>query len=350
MQNEHHLSYVDQMMLFKRRGIQGIEPGTDEFKKQVNTLKIIGYYKLKQYAHAFWNKREQKYNEIKFNDLVKRYYRDQRLKHEIFQAIGDIETALNNQISYILGREDPYLYLDFEKWCQNRGRNKFLGEVRRHGRNMGVKVNKYKIKSEELSFLSQLQHQVKKSNYLEIQEFEKENNDLVFPSVWLMVNTLSFGQSIYMVKLMLPQSRNVISKEFFHTNVNKLVKNLELLNLIRNICCHNGDLTDISLKTMPPVPSKYRQYLNMDGNNYPHRLAIVVTVLLDLMYPLNKKDNFSNLKSILNSLCKIQGKDREKELAQKMGFKNKKAIDEMISSFRNKKTITFYPDGSYVYR
>lgn len=33
MQNEHHLSYADQMMLFKRRCIQGIEPGTDDFKK-----------------------------------------------------------------------------------------------------------------------------------------------------------------------------------------------------------------------------------------------------------------------------------------------------------------------------
>lgn len=40
-----------------------------------------------------------------------------KVKTRDFQAIGDIETALNNEISYILGEKDPYLYLDFEKWC-----------------------------------------------------------------------------------------------------------------------------------------------------------------------------------------------------------------------------------------
>lgn len=347
---EHHLSYKEQIMLFKRKGMQGINPDTSNFNKQINTLKIIGYYKLKQYAYTFWNREEQKYEGISFDDLVKRYYRDQKLKREIFQAIGDIETALNNEISYILGKNDPYLYLDFERWCQNRGRNRFLGVVMRRGRNIGVKVDKYKIKNEELNFLSQLQHQVKKSSYLDIQRFENENNDKVFPTIWLMVNTLSFGQSIYIVKLMLPKNREHISKEFFHVNIDPLIKKLELLNLIRNICCHNGDLVDISLKTMPQVPVKYKKYLNMINGNYPHRLAIVITALLDLMYPLNKKYNFDHLRIILNSLCKITENIDESNLAQKMGFKDKDSINKMVASFKDKKVVTFYPDGSFVYK
>lgn len=51
---EHHLSYVDQVLLFKKKGITGIDQNSIKFEKQVNTLKIIGYYKLKQYSYAFW--------------------------------------------------------------------------------------------------------------------------------------------------------------------------------------------------------------------------------------------------------------------------------------------------------
>ncbi|GMM17913.1 hypothetical protein LAYK3_10280 [Lactobacillus amylovorus subsp. amylovorus] len=64
-----------------------------------------------------------------------------------------------------------------------------------------------------------------------------------------------------------------MSENFFHANVTQLISKLKLLNLIRNICCHNGDLVDISLKTMPKVSGKYRQYLNMKNSNYPHRFG-----------------------------------------------------------------------------
>ena len=39
---EHHLSYEEQLLLFKERGMQGIEPDTADFEKQLNTLKIKG--------------------------------------------------------------------------------------------------------------------------------------------------------------------------------------------------------------------------------------------------------------------------------------------------------------------
>ena len=68
---EHHLSYEEQLLLFKERGMQGIEPDTADFEKQLNTLKIIGYYKLKQYSYTFWNRKSLKYEEIQFNNLVK---------------------------------------------------------------------------------------------------------------------------------------------------------------------------------------------------------------------------------------------------------------------------------------
>lgn len=108
---EHHLTYQEQLKLFKKKGITGIDENDE---KQVNTIKVIGYYKLKQYAYVFWDKDSKQYKNISFTNLIKRYYRDQSLRHEVFQAIGDIETAFNSEISYILGEVDPYLYLNLK--------------------------------------------------------------------------------------------------------------------------------------------------------------------------------------------------------------------------------------------
>lgn len=335
---EQHLTYSEQLNLFKERGIAGIDLESNKFKKQVNTIKIIGYYKLKQYAYVFWNEDLNKYEGISFDNLVKRYYRDQRLKQEIFQAIGDIETALNNEISYVLGKRDPYLYLDFEKWCQHNGRNSYLR----------ARMDKYKVKTEELSFLSQLQYKLKKSNYLDIQAFERDHSTKVFPTIWLTVNAITFGESIYLVKLMTPDRRMQVSKELFHLKPNRLIRNLELLNLIRNICCHNGNLAGLSLKTMPKIPNKYRKYLNMRNGNYPHRLAVVIIALMDLMYPLNKKYKFKDLQKTLNLLCEAPEQDSS-YLARKMGFKDKSSINLLINSFKNNRTTTYYPDGNYIY-
>lgn len=335
---EQHLSYEEQLLLFKQRGVEGIDPTNSDFNKQIKTLKVLGYYKLKQYAIPFWNKEENKYQKITYNNLVKRYYRDQQLKQAIFQSISDIETALNNEISYILGRDDPYLYLTFEYWCQTRGYN----------RHIGSSINKYKLKNEELKFLSQLQKQVRKSNYIDIQKFESSREFEVFPPIWLSVNTLTFGQSIYLVKLMKPQNKQIISKHFFHQDVNKLINDLELLNLIRNICCHNGDLVDISLKTMPKIPARYKQYLNMNGDNYPHKLAVVILILIDLMYSVNEKYNFKKLQNILVGLCKLTNK-KDAYLAKKMGFKNIASISGITSTFKNPRITTFYPKDGYIY-
>lgn len=87
--------------------------------------------------------------------MVDRYHRDQALKQEVFQIITDVETTINSQIVDVLGKYDPYDYLDFGKWCQKNSRNKFL---------KNKYMDKYAIKKEELDFLSKLQYKIKKDN------------------------------------------------------------------------------------------------------------------------------------------------------------------------------------------
>jgi abortive infection bacteriophage resistance protein len=70
---EHHLLYKDQLLLLKRRCIAGIDQNDIQFDKQVNALKVIGYYRLKQYAYVFWNNQNNCYEDINFHDLIRKY-------------------------------------------------------------------------------------------------------------------------------------------------------------------------------------------------------------------------------------------------------------------------------------
>lgn len=328
----------DLLLLFQERKMGGIV-GEDnhDFIKNQNTIDKIGYYKIKQYSFPFYDENALEYHDITFKQLIDRYYRDQALKQEIFQIITDIEASIDSKIADVLGEYDPYEYLNFGKWCQKNSKNKFLGN-----KNM----DKYAVKKEELNFLSSLQYKIKKSNFQDLVTFKENKTDNFFPPVWLMVNTLTFGESIHIIKLMSKKRRGKIAASF-EMNVNTFINWLDLLNLIRNICCHNGDLVDIKLKTNPSVPIKYRKYLRIsrDGESLPHSLAIIICVILEFMQNINPKHKIYNLFEKLNKLCSINKYSKDK-LAQDIGFRDFYAMKRMVFSFYKNKTVIFYPNGN----
>ena len=73
-------------------------------------------------------------------------------------------------------------------------------------------------------------------------------------------------------------------------------------------------------------------------------------IIWNIIFHMKSNYYFLNLERILNSLCEILGDDFANKSAQNMGFKNKESIHEMFSLFKNLKIITFYPDGSYIYK
>ena len=68
---------------------------------------------------------------------------------------------------------------------------------------------------------------------------------------------------------------------------------------------------------MPKISNRYNEYLNMINGNYPHRLAIVVTVLLDRVYSIDDEYNFVNLREALIDMCKVTGKKNDDTLPVK---------------------------------
>lgn len=174
------LRYIDQLALFKMRGVDGIslsvhraeEEKRKLLNKQLKTLSTIGYYNLKNYANPYFDSSEGKYKNLSFDKLVARYYRDKHLKQAVLHAIEDIETTLNTKIASVLGeRYGAYGYTDFRLWCQRNSVNKFL---------RGKYMDKFAIQKEQINFLKELQNIVRKSYSEDLQDYIK-NTEKIYP-------------------------------------------------------------------------------------------------------------------------------------------------------------------------
>lgn len=97
---------------------------------------------------------------------------------------------------------------------------------------------------------------------------------------------------------MKPKLRKLIA-DYFNCTTDELFSWLECLRLIRNICCHNGNLADLQLKIRPRAP---REFINQkilytipikdhDGNLrrwlITNRIALPLAIIVHLMRCIN---------------------------------------------------------------
>lgn len=331
MKTNKSIRYVDQLALFKLRGMTGIDlsvhnkstEAVDHLTKQLKTISTLGYYNLKNYAFPYYDSESSSYRNISFDNLVARFYRDKHLKQAVLHAIEDIETTLNTKISNVLGRKyGPYGYLDFRIWCQRDSRNKFL-----HNNFM----DKYAIQREQLDFLRKIPIKVKKSASYDMHRFTTQS-DRVNPPIWLLINELTLGESIHMYKLMSKKNRDQISA-YFGCKTDELVSWLDNINLIRNICCHNGLLADFKLKTKAKVPVEFKTsnidegiLLRTQEGNYTNALAFQLCIIVKLMSKINNKYIFHDIKLAVYKLIDATA------TPQHYGFRNKKMIKVLFDS------------------
>lgn len=328
MKNYKSLRYIDQLALFKLRGIQGISLKVHNsesnelirLNKQLNTISTLGYYNLKNYAEPYLDNSTKNYDNLSFNNLIARYYRDKHLKQAVLHAIEDIETTLNTKIAHVLGEYSPYGYLDFRVWCQRNSKNKFL---------KNKYMDKFAIEWEQYNFFKEIIFKVKKSYSADMQIFVN-STDRVYPPIWLLMNELTLGSTVHIYKLMSKKNKRKISN-YFGCKSDELVSWLENINLIRNICCHNGTLCDFKLRTKAKVPTEVKEQgiLIKTKGNYTNRLAFQLCVIVKLMSKINPKYSYNDMKKALYSLI------NNKTTPEYYGFINKSAIDKLFKNNLN---------------
>ena len=307
MKSPHYLTPSEQKRLLQQRGVIF----SDDEEKDIQKIKELGFYKIKEFANVYLFKSKYstpKYNNAYFADILTRYYQDKNLRMHIFHASESIEVFLNNQISDLLGKKyGAFGYLEFKNWMDRK------------------RFNKFQVEEKQFYFKKKLLRKVKLSSLSDMKD-RNNLNDEGFPTVWLMVDCLTFGDSVHIVENMSLKNKLQIAKSF-NCTPRELLSWLKCLNFIRNICAHNNDLIDISIITKPQPPKNYRQFLFKDGHRFTNKIAIAILIIKQLMTVINPKYSFYDIYHAFNRVS--AGNDN---VAQSLGFKNFKAIHSLVDN------------------
>lgn len=312
------LSWEQQIDLLKERGLIVEE-------HDVVKIQNISYYRLKEFAQPFAKDVDGciKYENITFHEVLGRYYQDKNLRIFLLHALEKIEVSLKTRISNLLGlRYGAFGYLNFQIWV-NRDKN-----------------SKFTVEAEQFRIKKNLLKVVKRSQLRELKKDTNLDGD-GFPSVWLGIDLLMFGDVIKIVELMNPTHQKKLAK-CYDCNPEELLSWLGCLNLIRNICAHNSNLVDINLKTKPKVRPYWLKILNevtttaKDGSiikKPSSKLAIVIMIIVELVIKINSKYQWTDIQRVIKNLCR-DNDERAKLLGFKSYYTARKAVDLLLREKR----------------
>lgn len=313
-------SLEQQLEIFKSRGLI-----VDNDDDAINKLKYINYYKIKEYSYPFIiNKgsEEIKYSKVEFRKIINRYYQDSRMRVNMLECIEMFEIALKTVFARELGKNSPFQYLSFSKWCNKEEYCKhYLGE-----------------KQSDFKKLIKERTSNKKLLTKEIEYFWKFNEQDKVP-IWMLVEVLTFGELVYLLNLMSKNRRANIANELNIAN-GDFIQWCKTVNFIRNQVAHNHNIIDLKMKSKPKVKEEWLKYLykNSDGIYTTNRLSAIVIIIVNLILKINPSYKFNRFQRNINDLIKTE------EDAKYYGFKNLNTSHNIIKlvggSFNNKNKNT----------
>lgn len=211
-------------------------------KKQLNIsdlsyaegkLHDIGYYSLIDgYKDIFYNPMTRTYVKgTDFADIVALYEFDENLRSLVFKYICHIEQKIRSLISYSFCEafsENQSAYLNSANYNVS---NKNSGDI-----------------SKLISILTYEANQNTEHSYVVYQRNTYGNVPL-----WVIMKTLTLGQTSKMYSFMLPSIKSKVSVHYGNISEKELIQYLKVLTVFRNICAHNERL--FSFETRFEIPN-----------------------------------------------------------------------------------------------
>jgi abortive infection bacteriophage resistance protein len=317
-------SYIEQLNILKSRGMIIDE----NINISLTKMETIGYYKIKEFARPFEN--NGKYDDMKLKAIIDRFYYDKNMRMHFLHAIEKIEISLKIKIAYLFGEKyGAFGYLNFFNWCDKD------------------KLSTNYIKREE----DWMKKKIKKASK-KVSKYNPDYNDAAnlspegFPTIWLGINILMFGDLESILKNMSRDNAITIAREY-NLNYKTFQSMIGLIHLVRNICCHNSNLSDRIFNTIPNIDKacnnldkKLYTYTTINKNGKiiklrSNRLALVTIVVkyfVDIINPKYKWDD------IIKDIIKLSKpvKKNGTELYEHLGFANSNSLNYI---FPNKKTL-----------
>jgi abortive infection bacteriophage resistance protein len=277
----------------------------NDYVSASQALHNIGYFSLiNGYKTPFINPMSRLYeNNATFDDILALYEFDKALRELIFKYICEIETSIRQLSSYAFCNvhgENQTAYLTPQSYQVTK---KNLHQVQKLIKTLDYQAN-----------------QNTAHNYLIHQRTTYKNVPL-----WVVMNTLTFGQLSHFYSYLPYNIQSNISKEFPNVNEHDLERYLDAITLFRNACAHNErlycfrlasrDFPDSVIHKKLNIPQKGTQYLQ--GKKDLFGLVIAFRHLLPQKHFLNFK---KELNQLINTYHKTSSAISHNDLLAIMGF------------------------------
>ena len=250
-------SYEEQLDLLISRGL-----AVTDRSKALDYLQRIGYYRLSGYWYPFRErsgpfmfldqrglkpvKKQRKVVILaldqfrpgaRFEDAVKLYVFDKKLRLLAMDALERIEIALRVDISHSLGEIDPVAYLRPELFHHSFSRDLNNGKgVTRHHEWLGRHARLINESKEEF-----VRHN--KARY---------GLPLI---IWVACEVWDFGTMSRLYAGMREEEQDAISAKYGVHNGRTFASWLRSLNYLRNVCAHHSRLWNRNIVDQPRLPS-----------------------------------------------------------------------------------------------
>ncbi|KKO44324.1 abortive phage resistance protein [Arsukibacterium ikkense] len=232
---------TDQLALLKSRGLL-----VDNDTAALNYLARIGYYRLSGYWYplrvidtetSLQQNQPVRFDhfmpESHFEDVVKLYVFDKKLRLLALDALERIEMALRVDVAHLLGAKEPCAHLN-----PNCLHGNFAKKAIKKGPNKG--------KTEHQVWLEKYDTMLNRSRRepFIVHHREKYNGGL---PVWVAIEVWDFGLLSRLFEGMQYADKNRIAQKYGLSDGEQLAKWLKSLNFVRNVSAHHSRLWNINI-------------------------------------------------------------------------------------------------------
>ena len=250
------LSMEGQLARLKERGLE-----VDDDAAALSYLQRIGYYRLSGYWYPLRridqvaSEREGRPSRLdmfvpgsRFEDVVKLYVFDKKLRLMAMDALERIEMAVRVDVAHLLGKRDPCAHENPDCLDGN-----FTKKVMRRGPDAGRIAHDV--------WLEKYQSLVHRSRQLAFVKHHLETYDGKLP-IWVAIEVWDFGLLSRFFAGMRFDDQKVIAARYGVPDGKTFAKWLRSLNFMRNLAAHHARMWNTNVLEVSPVPMNWPEISN----------------------------------------------------------------------------------------
>ena len=255
----------DQISKFKERGL---DISCYDEPKLKEILLDIGYYRLGFYCYYYYDKKTNQFQKgIKISDIINLYYLDIDLKYLLLKYINRIEINFRTKLIYYVSMR----YKSNSRWFADI---EIINEE-------GVTEFKKNVYTDRF-----------KQDNLTLKNHHNKYPADDFAPCWKVFEYLTLGSIITIFTDIKDTSvKEIVSDKYGIKDLNKFLRLLHTVRIIRNICAHSGVLFDYSL---PQSVNSIPQITFNIGDRNSLDAAIKVIGFFIQTISTNRYDNFQS--------------------------------------------------------